>query len=43
VYPDREDSQGISIFARGSAAKLISFNAWQMNSIWPELKHLEGR
>jgi len=42
VYPDREDSNGISVFARGGAAKLLSLHAWQMRSIWPELRHREG-
>ena len=43
VYPDREDSNGVSVFARGAGAKLVSLDAWQMRSIWPELKEHEGR
>ncbi|MFQ6094073.1 MAG: glycoside hydrolase family 32 protein [bacterium] len=43
VYPDRENSNGVSVFARGSKAKLLSLDAWQMRSIWPELKGYEGK
>ncbi len=43
VYPKREDSVGVSTFARGGDARLASMTAWQMRSIWPELAHLEGR
>ena len=43
VYPGREDSVGVSLFARGAAAKLESLKAWQMRSIWPELKNREGK
>ena len=42
AYPDREDSAGVSVFARGAAAKLVSLDAWQMRSIWPELQAREG-
>ena len=42
VYPTLEDSRGVSVFARGSGARLASLDAWQMRSIWPELAHLEG-
>ena len=34
VYPQREDSGGVSVFARGSGARLASFDIWQMRSIW---------
>ena len=34
VYPQREDSAGVSVFARGSDARLASFDIWQMRSIW---------
>ncbi len=34
VYPQREDSAGVSVFARGSSARLASFDIWQMGSIW---------
>ena len=37
VYPSREDSRGVSVFARGSEAKVISLTAYHMQSIWPEL------
>jgi beta-fructofuranosidase len=43
AYPTREDSTGISLIARGSEAKLVSLSAWQMRSIWPELKFREGK
>ena len=43
AYPTREDSTGISLLARGSEAKLESLTAWQMRSIWPELKSREGK
>ena len=42
VYPGREDSRGVSLFARGGDARLISLDCWQMRSIWPELTRLEG-
>ena len=43
TYPGREDSRGVSLLAKGGDAELLSFQAWQMRSIWPELKHLEGK
>ena len=43
AYPQREDSRGISVFARGGEAKLASLDVWQMRSVWPELKETEGR
>jgi beta-fructofuranosidase len=43
TYPSREDSNGISVYSRGSEARLISLRTWQMRSIWPELKHWEGK
>ena len=43
TYPSREDSNGIAVYARGSDAKLVSLTTWQMRSIWPELKHKEGK
>ncbi len=42
AYPERDDSRGVSVFARGADAKLISLSAWQMRSIWPELRGREG-
>ena len=38
AYPDRDDSVGVSFFARGGTAKLVSLDAWQMECIWPELR-----
>lgn len=43
AYPEREDSCGVSLFAREGAARLLSLDAWHMRSIWPELTRLEGR
>ena len=43
VYPERETSAGVSIYARGRAARLQSLSCWQMCSIWPELKAFEGQ
>lgn len=43
AYPTRQDSHGVSVFARGSEANLVSLTAHQMKSIWPELKAQEGR
>ena len=34
TYPDRQDSTGVSLIARGSEAELVNFSAWQMNSIY---------
>ena len=42
VYPQREDSVGVSAFARGGEARLLSLDCWQMRSIWPELTALQG-
>ena len=43
VYPEAEESCGLSLFARGAGARLLSMRAWQMRSIWPDLQHREGR
>ena len=43
VYPDRDESRTVSLFARGGDARLISLDCWQMRSIWPELTDLEAR
>ncbi len=43
AYPQREDSNGVSLFARGGEARLNSLDAWQMTSIWPELSKYEGQ
>ena len=34
VYPDREDSLGVSLRAHGRSAKLNQLDAWQLRSIW---------
>lgn len=34
VYPDRDDSVGVSLRSLGSDAKLTSLDAWQMESIY---------
>ena len=43
AYPTRKDSTGVSVFARGGEANLVSLDAYQMKSIWPELASQEGR
>ena len=43
AYPERPDSTGVSLFARGGKARLLSLSAWHMRSIWPELKSKEGK
>ena len=42
AYPEREDSNGISLFSIGGEAQIVSLDVWQMRSIWPELKYQEG-
>ena len=39
VYPEREDSVGVSIRAQGSDAVLRRLDAWQMKSIYAESKN----
>lgn len=34
IYPMRADSLGVGVFANGGDAKLASFDAWDMRSIW---------
>jgi beta-fructofuranosidase len=34
MYPTREDSLGVSVFAAGGTAWLASLQAWQMAGIW---------
>ncbi len=41
AYPERDDSNGVSLFACGGSASLVSLDAWQMRSIWPELASRE--
>ena len=36
VYPTREDSLGVSLFAHGGVARLVSLDVWEMASIWTE-------
>ena len=43
AFPDRDDSIGVSAFARGGEARLTSCDAWQMRSVWPELGEREGQ
>ena len=35
AYPSRDDSSGVSVFARGGEARLVSLTAWRMRSVWP--------
>ena len=42
AYPEREDSNGISLFSIGGEAQIVSLDVWQMRSIWPELNYREG-
>ena len=37
VYPDRDDSKGVSLFSRGGAAKFSVIEAWDVECVWPEL------
>jgi beta-fructofuranosidase len=37
VYPDRDDSVGVSLFARGGSATFSGVESWPMESVWPEL------
>ncbi|MCX6998128.1 MAG: glycoside hydrolase family 32 protein [Kiritimatiellaeota bacterium] len=43
VYPTKEDAGGVSLFSTGGDAELVSLQAWQMRSVWPELKGKEGK
>ena len=43
VYPEREDSCGVSVFARGDQARLASPDIGQMKGISPELKVAKGK
>ena len=42
AYPLQEESNGVSLFAIGGEAKVVSMDVWQMRSIWQELKYREG-
>ena len=35
IYPDRPDSLGVELFARGGDARLRAMDMWQMDPIWP--------
>ena len=41
VCPEREDSRGVFIFAKGDRITLLSLECWQMNAISPEPKFRE--
>ena len=43
VFPTQESASGVSLFSRGGKAKLLSLEAWQMKSVWPELAFKEGK
>ncbi len=43
AYPTSEDARGVSLFSTGGDAELASLEAWQMRSVWPELKGREGK
>jgi beta-fructofuranosidase len=34
VYPDRDDSVGVSFRSQGVDSEIKSLQAWQMKSIW---------
>ena len=38
VYPTRPDSPGIALGARGGRARARCVDAWEMRSIWPEVR-----
>ena len=42
VCPQREDSRGVSIFAKGDRIILNSLECWQMKAISPELEFRQG-
>jgi beta-fructofuranosidase len=35
IYPSRADSVGVSLFACGGTARVLSLDAWEMDAIWP--------
>ena len=43
VYPTKEDASGVSLFSTGGNAQLLSLEAWQMRSVWPELVKKQGK
>ncbi len=36
IYPTREDSDGVSMYAAGGSAVVEEFDIWQLGSAWPE-------
>ena len=42
AYPEQKGNTGVSVSARGGAAKLMSLSSRQMRSVWPELRYREG-
>ena len=34
VYPERDDSVGVIMHSQGAPSRLLSLDAWQMQSIW---------
>ena len=43
IYPTHPDALDVKLFSRGGPTVVRRLKAWQMNSIWPELKGREGR
>ena len=43
VYPTGRLARGVSVFSKGGDATLRGLDVWQMRSVWPELKHKEGK
>jgi beta-fructofuranosidase len=35
IYPSRDDSVGVELFAREGAARLKKLDVWEMGSVWP--------
>ena len=43
IFPSRLDSLDAKLFSRGGPTMVRRLKAWQMRSIWPELRGREGR
>ena len=43
TYPTLESSKNIAFFSNNGSSKLISFEKWNLQSIWPELNSQEGK
>ena len=41
IYPSRQDSTGIALFASGGSVNLKSMDVWRMGSIWPQAVEAE--